>query len=215
MRVELFGDEVEAISRFDPLTGEVRRASSTSSSSSRPRTTSPATNAAHAPSPRSRRSSASACAELRGRGQAARGPAAADAHRARPGDARARSASARASRTTRATSTAASRASRPTRCSTTSPTDFLLVIDESHVAVPQIRGQYAGDRSRKEILVEHGFRLPRRWTTGRSTSTSSMARMNQCVFVSATPGPYELEVSDAGRRADRSARPAWSTPRSW
>jgi excinuclease ABC subunit B len=68
------------------------------------------------------------------------------------------------------------------------PEDFLVVIDESHVAVPQVRGQYAGDRSRKETLVEHGFRLP---------SAMDNRPLNFAEFMElATPGPYELEHSD-------------------
>ena len=71
-----------------------------------------------------------------------------------------RSATARGSRTTAGPSPAASRARRPTRCSTSFPPDSLLFVDESHVTVPQIRGMFAGDFSRKSTLVEHGFRLP-------------------------------------------------------
>jgi len=76
------------------------------------------------------------------------------------------------------------------------PSDFLVVIDESHVAVPQVRGQYAGDRSRKEILVEHGFRLPSAMDNRPLNFDEFMALVPQIVFVSATPGPYELEHSD-------------------
>ena len=76
------------------------------------------------------------------------------------------------------------------------PDDFLVVIDESHVAVPQIRGQYAGDRSRKETLVEHGFRLPSAMDNRPLNFDEFMELVPQMVFVSATPGPYELEHSD-------------------
>jgi len=76
------------------------------------------------------------------------------------------------------------------------PEDFLVVIDESHVAVPQIRGQYAGDRSRKETLVEHGFRLPSAMDNRPLNFDEFMELVPQMVFVSATPGPYELEHSD-------------------
>ncbi|MBW4029526.1 MAG: excinuclease ABC subunit UvrB [Acidobacteria bacterium] len=76
------------------------------------------------------------------------------------------------------------------------PGDMLVVIDESHVAVPQIRGQYAGDRSRKETLVEHGFRLPSALDNRPLNFDEFMAIVPQIVFVSATPGPYETEVSD-------------------
>jgi excinuclease ABC subunit B len=76
------------------------------------------------------------------------------------------------------------------------PDDFLLVIDESHVAVPQLHGQFAGDRSRKDILVEHGFRLPSARDNRPLTFEEVLERINQCVFLSATPSAYELRVSD-------------------
>ncbi|HVB69886.1 MAG TPA: excinuclease ABC subunit UvrB [Acidimicrobiales bacterium] len=76
------------------------------------------------------------------------------------------------------------------------PADFLVVVDESHVAVPQVRGQYAGDRSRKEILVEHGFRLPSAMDNRPLNFDEFMELVPQMIFVSATPGPYELEHSD-------------------
>src|SRR5664280_463418 len=76
------------------------------------------------------------------------------------------------------------------------PDDFLVVIDESHVAVPQVRGQYAGDRSRKETLVEHGFRLPSAMDNRPLNFDEFMELVPQMVFVSATPGPYEIEHSD-------------------
>jgi excinuclease ABC subunit B len=76
------------------------------------------------------------------------------------------------------------------------PADFLVVIDESHVAVPQVRGQYAGDRSRKEVLVEHGFRLPSAMDNRPLNFDEFMDLVPQIVFVSATPGPFELEHSD-------------------
>ncbi|MFM8483497.1 MAG: helicase-related protein, partial [Actinomycetota bacterium] len=76
------------------------------------------------------------------------------------------------------------------------PDDYLLVVDESHVAVPQLHGQFAGDRSRKDTLVEHGFRLPSARDNRPLTFDEVMERVHQCVFLSATPGPYELEVSN-------------------
>ena len=75
------------------------------------------------------------------------------------------------------------------------PSDFLTVIDESHVAVPQIHGQYEGDRSRKQTLVEHGFRLPSALDNRPLTFDEFMERVGQVVFLSATPAPYELSVS--------------------
>ena len=76
------------------------------------------------------------------------------------------------------------------------PGDFLVVIDESHVAIPQLRGQYAGDRSRKETLVEHGFRLPSALDNRPLNFDEVAALVPQAIFVSATPGPYEIENSD-------------------
>ena len=75
------------------------------------------------------------------------------------------------------------------------PKDYLCVIDESHVAVPQLHGQYAGDRSRKDVLVEHGFRLPSAKDNRPLRFDEFVERVSQCVFVSATPGPFELEHS--------------------
>ena len=76
------------------------------------------------------------------------------------------------------------------------PKDYLCVIDESHVAVPQLHGQYAGDRSRKDVLVEHGFRLPSAKDNRPLRFDEFVERVHQTVFVSATPGPFELEHSE-------------------
>jgi excinuclease ABC subunit B len=73
------------------------------------------------------------------------------------------------------------------------PEDFILVIDESHVSVPQIGGMYHGDRSRKETLVEHGFRLPSALDNRPLTFEEWEHMVSRVIFVSATPGPYELE----------------------
>ena len=75
------------------------------------------------------------------------------------------------------------------------PDDFLLVIDESHVAVPQLHGQYMGDLSRKDQLVEHGFRLPSARDNRPLRFEEVLERIPQCVFLSATPSQYELKVS--------------------
>jgi excinuclease ABC subunit B len=74
------------------------------------------------------------------------------------------------------------------------PSDWLLVVDESHVTVPQVRGMYHGDRSRKETLVEFGFRLPSALDNRPLTFEEFEGRIAQVLFVSATPGPYELEL---------------------
>ncbi|MFN8378635.1 MAG: excinuclease ABC subunit UvrB [Anaerolineae bacterium] len=75
------------------------------------------------------------------------------------------------------------------------PKDFLLVIDESHMTIPQLRGMYNGDRSRKETLVEYGFRLPSAIDNRPLRFDEFEARMNQVVYTSATPGPYEMSNS--------------------
>jgi excinuclease ABC subunit B len=72
------------------------------------------------------------------------------------------------------------------------PSDTLIIVDESHQTVPQVRGMYAGDRSRKEVLVEYGFRLPSALDNRPLNFAEWEARVGQIVFVSATPGPYEL-----------------------
>ncbi len=76
------------------------------------------------------------------------------------------------------------------------PEDFLLVVDESHVTVPQIRGMYNGDRMRKKTLVEHGFRLPSALDNRPMTFEEWESMVKQAIFVSATPGNYELEKSE-------------------
>jgi len=75
------------------------------------------------------------------------------------------------------------------------PDDYLLFIDESHMSIPQIRGMYHGDRSRKETLVEYGFRLPSALDNRPLTFEEFEKHINQVIYVSATPGPYELERS--------------------
>ncbi len=75
------------------------------------------------------------------------------------------------------------------------PDDYLLVIDESHVTVPQLHGQFEGDRSRKDTLVEHGFRLPSARDNRPLRFEEAIERLHQCVFLSATPGKYELAHS--------------------
>ncbi len=75
------------------------------------------------------------------------------------------------------------------------PNDFLLIIDESHVAVPQLHGQYLGDLSRKDQLVEHGFRLPSARDNRPLRFEEVLERIPQCVFLSATPAAYEMRVS--------------------
>ncbi len=75
------------------------------------------------------------------------------------------------------------------------PDDFLLLVDESHMTIPQVRGMYNGDRARKEVLVEHGFRLPSALDNRPLTFTEYEKHINQTVYVSATPAEYELSRS--------------------
>ena len=75
------------------------------------------------------------------------------------------------------------------------PEDFVLFVDESHMTLPQIRAMYGGDRSRKEVLVEHGFRLPSALDNRPLNFEEFVDSTNQVVFVSATPGPYEIQQS--------------------
>lgn len=77
------------------------------------------------------------------------------------------------------------------------PDDFLLMIDESHMTIPQVRGMYNGDRSRKEVLVEHGFRLPSALDNRPLTFSEFERHINQVVYLSATPADYELSRSPA------------------
>ncbi len=76
------------------------------------------------------------------------------------------------------------------------PDDFLMIVDESHMTIPQIRGMYNGDRSRKEVLVEHGFRLPSALDNRPLRFDEFERHVNQVIYTSATPGPYELEHSE-------------------
>lgn len=76
------------------------------------------------------------------------------------------------------------------------PKDWLLVVDESHVSVPQLRGMYNGDQARKKVLIEHGFRLPSAADNRPLKAQEFWEKVNQCIFVSATPGDWELEISE-------------------
>ena len=155
-------------------------------------------------STRSARSCASGSSSFKSAGQAARGPAAErpDAVRHRdddgdgllPGDRELQPAAERA----------ASRASRRTRCSTSFPKDYLLFVDESHATVPQVGAMYAGDRSRKVTLVEHGFRLPSALDNRPLKFDEWRERIDQ----------VRLRLGDAGERTSWSRRAAKSSSRS-
>ena len=86
------------------------------------------------------------------------------------------------------------------------PKDFLLVVDESHVTLPQVRGMYHGDRSRKQVLVEYGFRLPSALDNRPLTYEEFETRIRQAVYVSATPGPEELQKA-GGEIVEQVIRP--------
>jgi len=75
------------------------------------------------------------------------------------------------------------------------PSDYLLMVDESHMSIPQVRGMYNGDRSRKRVLVDYGFRLPSALDNRPLTFQEFESRINQVIYTSATPGPYELKHS--------------------
>ena len=213
VRIELFGDEVEAINVVDPLTGE---------------RVDDARRARRLPGHPLRRRARSACAaaitrieaELQERlalfetrGQAARGPAAAHAHPVRPRD----DAGGRLLQRHREL-LGPDRRPGPGEAPNTLldffPDDFLVVLDESHQSVPQLHGQYEGDRSRKETLIEHGFRLPSAADNRPLRFEEFMERVGQVVFLSATPGPVRAGSSPARSSSRSCARPAWSTPRS-
>jgi excinuclease ABC subunit B len=85
------------------------------------------------------------------------------------------------------------------------PTDYLLIVDESHITIPQVHGMYKNDRTRKEILVDFGFRLPSALDNRPLTFEEFEDHMNQVVYMSATPGPYEMQRSE--RVAEQFIRP--------
>ncbi|MBD2102585.1 excinuclease ABC subunit UvrB [Leptolyngbya sp. FACHB-261] len=86
------------------------------------------------------------------------------------------------------------------------PDDWLLIVDESHVTVPQIRGMYNGDQARKKVLIDHGFRLPSAADNRPLKSDEFWSKVKQCIFVSATPGDWEVGISE-GRIAEQIIRP--------
>ena len=86
------------------------------------------------------------------------------------------------------------------------PAEFLLIVDESHIAIPQVRGMYHGDRSRKTTLVEYGFRLPSALDNRPLTFDEFCERLSQTIYVSATPAEYELQLSN-GLVAEQIIRP--------
>ena len=120
--------------------------------------------------------------------------------------------SAAGSRTTRGSSTAARPATRPYCLLDYFPDDFVCFIDESHQTVPQIGGMYEGDRSRKQTLVDYGFRLPSALDNRPQTFQEFLSITPQMVFVSATPGEFERNPIRRGSSNRSCARPGSSTP---
>ena len=195
VRVEFFGDEVERITELDPLTGELL-------AERKELNVFPAT---HFVTPkdklgagdrRHRGRDGGAGRPDGGGGPGARGGAPAPAHDVRPRDAARAGLLLAASRTTRATCPSASRARRPWTLLDYFPPDWLLIVDESHMTIPQVVGMYKNDRTRKEILVDFGFRLPSALDNRPLTFEEFEVHVNQAIYMSATPGPYEHEKSE-------------------
>ena len=95
------------------------------------------------------------------------------------------------------------------------PDDFVVVVDESHQTIPQLHGQYEGDKSRKDTLVDHGFRLPSAMDNRPLRFHEFVDKVNQVVFLSATPERLRGRAVHARWSSRSCGRPASSTPRSW
>ena len=200
-RIEFFGDEIEAINVVNMLTGEYVESQGRAPDLPR-QALHHARGEAAARDRRDRGRARRAPEVLQDAGEAARSAAARACARATISTCCARSATATASRTTRATSPAARPGSTPWCLLDFFPKDWLLFVDESHVTIPQVGGMYDGDRSRKESLVEHGFRLPiGARQPAADVTRSSSKHINQVVYVSATPATYELSANR--RRSSR------------
>ena len=202
-RATLFGDEVERLQHFDPLTGELIEDDLEHVAIW------PAThyNVKEGTIERAvaeiGRELNAALRRARGRGQAARVPPPAPAHAVRHGDA-ARDGLLLGDRELLAHPRRAHAGRRGPYCLIDYfPEDFVCFIDESHQTVPQIGGMYEGDRSRKQTLVDYGFRLPSALDNRPQTFDEFLSITPQIVFVSATPGEYERDALGADRRADR------------
>jgi excinuclease ABC subunit B len=190
LRVEMFDDEIEHLTLFDPLTGHlkqkiVRFTVYPSSHYVTPRAT------VLRPSRRSRKSCASASSLPEGR-QAGRGPAHRAAHPLRPGDAQ-RAGLLQGHRELLAPHVGRKPGDAPPTLIDYLPKDGLMFIDESHVSIGQVGAMYKGDRSRKENLVEYGFRLPSALDNRPLKFEEFERLLPQTVFVSATPAAYEKE----------------------
>ena len=215
IRVEMFGDEIERLYYLHPLTGEVVREVEEVF-------VFPATHYAAGPERMERAIRGieheldAAAGRARGAEQAARGAAAAHAHQLRHRDDAPGRVLLRHRELLAAHRRPRSRGSAPNCLLDYFPEDFLLVIDESHVTVPQTGGMYEGDMSRKRTLVDHGFRLPSAMDNRPLKFEEFVDRIGQTVYLSATPGhlragPHQGRVRRAGDPPDRPGRPA----RSW
>jgi excinuclease ABC subunit B len=87
------------------------------------------------------------------------------------------------------------------------PDDYMIIIDESHISLPQVRGMYGGDRSRKMTLIDYGFRLPSAADNRPLTFEEFQNHIQQAIYVSATPGPYEMENTEPERVVEQVIRP--------
>ena len=211
LRIELFGDEVDELITFDPLTGKTHPPP-------RQGRDLPEDALRHAraigPSRRSRasrRSSSWYRGQLEIGRQGARGAPAAPADDVRPRDDQGDRLLPRHRELRAAPDRPRSRASRRRRCSTTCRRDALIIVDESHQTVPQIRGMYHGDRSRKEVLVAYGFRLPSALDNRPLNFEEWEARVGPAAVRVGDAGPVRAARSRAASSSSRSSgRPAWS-----
>ena len=203
VRVEFFGDEVERITEVDPLTGELL-------AERKEVNVYPASHYV-TPNDKLRAAIVDIEAEMvertgaaRDGGSRARGRAAPPADDVRPRDASRAGFCSGVENYSRHLSRREA-GSRPWTLLDYFPPDWLLVVDESHMTIPQIVGMYKNDRTRKEILVDFGFRLPSALDNRPLTFEEFEASVGQAIYMSATPGPYELEK--AQRIAEQLVRP--------
>ena len=210
MRIEFFGDEVERIVEIDPLTGEIlgKRTRLDIYPAKHWVTTQDRLNRAIVDI---EEELAMRLKELDGEGKLLEAARLQPAHQLRYRDAARDGHLFRHRKLLAPPRRTRSRASTPWTLLDYMPDDFLLVVDESHIALPQVRGMFNGDRARKQVLVDYGFRLPSALDNRPLTFDEFEHISTRRSSSRATPGPYEYEHSAAGGRADhspdRSARP--------
>ena len=204
-RIELFGDEVERSRVINPLTrrGAARR--TTSCTSTRPSTSSRREERDHGGRRGDQRGAAtSGSQQLKAQGKLLEAQRLRRAHALRHGDAAGGRLLLRASRTTPGTSRGRKPGEPPYTLLDFFPDDFLLIVDESHVTLPQVRGMFAGDHSRKMTLVEHGFRLPARpRQPAAAVRRVGEAASSRLLFISATPARLRAAQRPAARSSSR------------